>query len=100
MVTGTGVINCKMKKAMKKITYLLIAAITLVCVASCVKDQFETVGPDSAIGTEIVVSLAPGTRTDLLEGKTVWAEGDQLWVSNGAGVDTIDVPETAFGLNQ
>ena len=89
-----------MKKAMKKITYLLIAAITLVCVASCVKEQMETLGPDASFGTEITVALAPGTRTDLLEGKTVWAEGDQLWVSNGAAVDTIDVPEAAFGLSE
>ena len=100
MVPGTGVINCKMKEVMKKITYLLIAAMTLVSVASCVKEQLETFGPDAAFGKEITVSLAPGTRTDLLEGKTVWAEGDQLWVSNGAGVDTINVPESAFGLSE
>ena len=89
-----------MKKAMKKITYLLIAAFVTLSVASCVKDQFEKVGPENPYGAEITVSLAPGTRTDLLEGKTVWAEGDQLWVSNGAAVDTIDVPESAFGLSE
>lgn len=100
MVTGTGVINCKMKKAMKKITYLLIAAITLVCVASCVKDQFETFGPDNSFGKEIIVSLASGTRTGLLDGKTVWTEGDTIWVSNGVAVDTIGVPESAFGLKE
>ena len=97
-VTGTGVINCKMKKTMKKITYLLIAAITLVSVASCVKDQFENFGPEASFGNnEFIVSLSPATRTMLDEGKTLWAEGDMIWVSNGAAVDTIEVPESAIG---
>lgn len=100
-VTGTGVINCKMKKAMKKITYLLIAAITLVSVASCVKDQFENFGPENPYGSqEFTVSLASQTRTTLSEGKTVWGEGDTLWVSNGSAVDTIAVPESAYGLKE
>ena len=82
---------------MKKITYLLIAAFVTLSVASCVKDQFEKVGPENPYGAEITVSLNPVTRTALEEGKTVWMEGDLLWVSNGAGVDTVAVPESAVG---
>jgi len=87
---------------MKKAFYLLIAAATLMTVASCVKDQFESIRPESSVGqTEFTVSLAPGTRTDLNEeGKTVWTEGDTLWVTNGVGVDKIGVSEEAWGTQE
>ena len=83
---------------MKKLSYLLIAAFATLAVASCVKDQIEAVPQEGSVGqTEFTVALTPGTRTDLVEGKTVWVEGDKLWVSNGAAVDTIVVPASADG---
>lgn len=83
---------------MKKLSYLLIAAFATLAVASCVKDQIEAVPQEGSVGqTEFTVALTPGTRTDLVEGKTVWREGDKLWVSNGAAVDTIVVPASADG---
>lgn len=101
-VSGFGKYNCKKKKIMKKAFYLLIAAATLMTVASCVKDQFESIRPESSVGqTEFTVSLAPGTRTDLNEeSKTVWTEGDTLWVTNGVGVDKIGVSEDAWGTQE
>lgn len=83
---------------MKKLSYLLIAAFATLAVASCVKDQIETVPQEGSVGqTEFTVALAPETRTDLVEGKTVWVEGDEIWVSNGAASETITVPEDADG---
>ncbi len=87
---------------MKKIAYLLIAAMSLVSVASCVKE----LTPDPALecsvtGKVFTVSLPADTRTSLLMGrKTVWAEGDSLWVSNGTYSEAIQVPETAWGRKE
>ena len=84
---------------MKKIAYLLIAAMSLVSVASCVKE----LTPDPALecsvtGQVFTVSLPADTRTSfIMDRKTVWAEGDSLWVSNGQYSETIVVPETAWG---
>ena len=85
---------------MKKIAYLLIAAISVVSVASCVKEltpdpEFAGVG-----GVKFTVSLPEGTRTALVEGKTVWAEGDSIWVSNGQYSESIVVPESAWGKKE
>ena len=89
-----------MKKAMKKITYLLIAAMSLVTVASCVKEL--TPEPLPAVGSdqEFTVALPAATRTALVEGKTVWAKGDSLWVSNGSASEAIVVPKEAWGQKE
>ncbi len=98
VAVGIGVINCKMKKAMKKITYLLIAAFTLVSVASCVKEMTPEVAPESGVtGQVFTVSLPAETRTALAIRKTVWAEGDSLWVSNGVESEAVVVPSSAWG---
>ena len=87
-----------MKKAMKKITYLLIAAFTLVSVASCVKEMTPEVAPESGVTGQIfTVSLPAETRTALAIRKTVWAEGDSLWVSNGVESEAVVVPSSAWG---
>ena len=90
-----------MKKVMKKITYLLIAAMSVVSVASCVKEL--TPDPEfagNAGGVKFTVSLPAETRTALAEGKTVWAEGDSIWVSNGTYSESIVVPESAWGKKE
>ena len=89
-----------MKKAMKKITYLLIAAITLVCVASCVKELTPEPVFAEGVEQEFTVSLPADTRTAQLEGKTVWTEGDSLWVYNGIASEVVIVPEEAWGLKE
>ena len=85
---------------MKKIAYLLIAAMSLVSVASCVKELTPDPAPECGVtGRVFTVSLPDDdTRTSLLMGrKTVWAEGDSLWVSNGKYSEVVKVPETAWG---
>lgn len=90
-----------MKKAMKKITYLLIAAMSLVSVASCVKELTpEPFVTGDGIAREFTVTLPPATRTDLVEGKTVWAKGDSLWVSNGVSSESVVVPEEYWGQKE
>lgn len=86
-----------MKKAMKKITYLLIAAMSLVSVASCVKEMTPEVLYADGVEQEFSVTLPAATRTTLAEGKTVWAEGDSLWVYNGVSSESVVVPEEAWG---
>lgn len=85
---------------MKKIAYLLIAAMSLVSVASCVKEL--TPEPALVAGEEHVftVSLPAATRTALVEGKTVWAKGDSLWIYNGVASESIVVPEEAWGKKE
>ena len=85
---------------MKKIAYLLIAAMSLVSVASCVKEL--TPEPALVAGEEHVftVSLPAATRTALVEGKTVWAKGDSLWIYNGVASESIVVPEEAWGQKE
>ncbi len=87
---------------MKKITYLVIAAVTLISVASCVKDQFETFTTEGPmVENEFTVSLPPATRTSITEeGKTVWAAGDTLWVYNGVYTEKVGVPEEAWGKKE
>ena len=85
---------------MKKITYLLIAAIATLSVASCVKELSPEPALVGCAGQEFTVSLPATTRTDLVEGKTVWAKGDSLWVSNGAASESVVVPEEAWGKKE
>ena len=83
---------------MKKITYLLIAAFTLVSVASCVKEMTPEAAPESGVTGQIfTVSLPAETRTELAVRKTVWAKGDSLWVSNGVESEAVVVPSSAWG---
>ena len=83
---------------MKKINYLLIAAIASLTVASCQKEQAEQFTPaGQGAGQEFTVSLPEVTKTALVEGKTVWAKNDSLWVSNGTLTEKIGVPEESWG---
>ena len=83
---------------MKKINYLLIAAIASLTVASCQKEQAEQFTPaGQGAGQEFTVSLPEVTKTALVEGKTVWAKNDSLWISNGTLTEKIGVPEESWG---
>ena len=65
---------------MKKINYLLIAAIASLTVASCQKEQAEQFTPaGQGAGQEFTVSLPEVTKTALVEGKTVWAKNDSAF---------------------
>ncbi len=84
---------------MKKITYLLIAAISLLSVASCVKEIMPEPALEGGLtGQVFTVSLPDAeTRTSLIMNrKTVWAKGDSLWVSNGVESEAVVVPTEAW----
>lgn len=85
---------------MKKITYLLIAAMSLVSVASCVKELTPEPAFFDGVAQEFTVTLPAATRTALVEGKTVWAKGDSLWVYNGVSSESVVVPEEAWGQKE
>ena len=83
---------------MKKIAYLLFAATSVFFVASCVKELApEEVATVSKEGQVFTIALPATTRTALVEGKTVWAKGDSIWVSNGTKSESIVVPAEAYG---
>jgi len=82
---------------MKKIYYLLIAAIASLTVASCVKEQAETFTKEAQGGQEFSVVLPATTKTALVEGKTVWSKDDTLWVSDGTKIEKVGVPEESWG---
>ncbi len=87
---------------MKKITYLLIAAISLLSVASCVKEIMPEPALEGGLtGQVFTISLPDAeTRTSLIMNrKTVWAEGDSLWVSNGVESEAVVVPTEAWDRN-
>ena len=87
---------------MKKITYLLIAVTAAVSVASCVKELTPepALTGDGVTGQVFTVSLPAATRTALVDGKTVWAKGDSIWVSNGTETEAVVVPEAAWGQKE
>ena len=87
---------------MKKITYLLIALTAALSVASCVKELTPepALTGDGVTGQGFTVSLPAATRTALADGKTVWAKGDSIWVSNGAETEAVVVPEAAWGQKE
>ena len=85
---------------MKKITYLLIAALSVVSVASCVKELTPEPAFVGGADHEFTISLPPATRTALQDGKTVWAKGDSIWVYNGVASESIVVPEEAWGQKE
>ena len=69
---------------------------------ACVKEDIFEESSTRPVGEErtFTVSFAEDgsdTRTDIVQGKTVWSTGDQLMVTNGTYADTVVVPEAANG---
>ena len=79
---------------MKKL-YIFLAAAVMIIGSACTKEELD--GDKVPVKKEVrtfVVSFdgSEDTRTDITkQGKTVWAEGDKIWVSNGTESDTLTV---------
>lgn len=79
---------------MKKL-YIFLAAAVMITGSACTKEELD--GDKVPVKKEVrtfVVSFdgSEDTRTDITkQGKTVWAEGDKIWVSNGTESDTLTV---------
>ena len=82
---------------MKKIN-ILFAAFAVVAMASCAKEEMLLQqGAEDSVSRTFTCAFDPSTKTNLVEGKTVWALGDTIWVSNGRGTEKFGVPESAVG---
>ena len=91
----SGVNSCltiKTKKKMKKILFM-VAAVALMVLTACNKDEFQG-GMDAAAGTvEFVAGFDVDTKTDLADDensksgkKTIWTDGDKISI-NGYIID-------------
>ena len=86
----------------KNICILAFAAIAMTF-SACVKEDILD-APQRPVGEERTFTVSfegcddEDTRTDITkQGKTVWATGDQLLVTNGTDADTVTVPASANG---
>lgn len=79
---------------MKKTLYILFAATIAMATVACSKEElFDSNAKQSQMRT-FTCSFDQGdvTKTNLTEkGKTVWEDGDKIWVSNGTAFDTLTV---------
>lgn len=83
---------------MKKISYYFLAALSIFAVSSCAKDILEVEKAPAGAARTFVLDLGSVTRTNITEaGKTIWAKGDKVLLTDGAALDTIAVPEAAEG---
>ncbi|MCQ2162460.1 MAG: hypothetical protein MJY86_04190 [Bacteroidales bacterium] len=83
---------------MKKISYYFLAALSILAVSSCAKDILEVEKAPAGAARTFVLDLGSVTRTNITEaGKTIWAKGDKVLLTDGAALDTIAVPEAAEG---
>lgn len=84
---------------MKKISGFFLGALIIAALASCAKEEKLFQDNDSAVARTFSCSFE-ASKTSLLEGKTVWAKGDSVWVSNGRGVEHFGVPEEFDGKKE
>lgn len=81
---------------MKKSIKFLFAAIAILTVASCAKEELLAPSGDAELRT-VTVSLSD-TKTSLdASNHVVWTAGDSIWISNGNEVSSWIVPEEAEG---
>lgn len=85
---------------MKKSLYILFAAALAIASASCTREEiFENEQTGKEVRT-FTCSFDEDvqTRTEITkQGKTVWAEGDKIYVSNGTEADTLTVDSKFAG---
>ena len=84
---------------MKKISSIIFGALAIVALASCAKEEKLFQDNDSAVVRTFSCSFE-SSKTSIVEGKTVWAKGDSVWVSNGRGVEIFGVPEEFDGKKE
>ncbi len=86
---------------MKKALNILFGALAVIALASCAKEEklFQN-AENGEVRTFSCSFDQAASKTNLVDGKTVWAKGDSIWVSNGRGVEKFGVPESADGQKQ
>lgn len=90
-----------MKENMKKIYLFLLAAAGILAVASCAREELFD-NSNEANAPEEVTTLTfsfDATKTALVNGKTVWEEGDKIrvYTSDGGFYKDVEVPAEAIG---
>jgi hypothetical protein len=85
---------------MKKTLYILFAAAIAMATAACTKEDPIQSGANQKTVRTFTCSFDDSgvTKTDITkQGKTVWADGDKLWISNGTAFDTLTVASEYAG---
>lgn len=89
-----------MDKNMKQIRLFLYAAISVLAVASCAREEIVAPGPQGLDGKTSVLTLSfDQTKTALVGGKTTWVAGDKIRIYNGTATfyQDVAVPESETG---
>lgn len=84
---------------MKKSLNILFGALAIIAAASCAKEERVLQGEASGEARTFTCAFEQ-TKTNLVDGKTVWAAGDSIWVSNGRAVEHFGVPAEAAGKKE
>lgn len=88
---------------MKKIKYIILAAAMAVASLACTREEIFKEDLSQKTTRTFTCSFddesdGDATRTEITkQGKTVWAEGDKIWVSNGTENDTLTVASEYAG---
>ena len=85
---------------MKKTKYILFAAALAIASVACTREEILDGGQTRGESRTFTCSFEEDaqTRTDITkQGKTVWAEGDKIFVSNGTESDTLTVDSKFAG---
>lgn len=85
---------------MKKTKYILFAAAIAIASVACTREEILDNGQTRGEARTFTCSFEEDaqTKTDITkQGKTVWAEGDKIFVSNGTESDTLTVDSKFAG---
>lgn len=81
---------------MKKYLNILFGALAIMSIASCAKEEKLFSESENGVARSFTCSFDQ-TKTTIAEGKTVWALGDSIWVSNGRGVEHFGITSEFVG---
>lgn len=85
---------------MKKSINILFGALAVLLMASCAKEEALLNQKNDSGKARTFTCSFEQTKTDIVEGKTVWLKGDSIWVSNGRAVERFGVPQEAAGKKE
>lgn len=91
-----------MIEVMKKTFRFVFAAVAVLAAASCTKEYIETlpeVVNEANLVTFTVSINDDATKTALASGKTVWAAGDSLLLTDGSKKCGVSIPADYVGTN-
>jgi len=83
---------------MKKTFRFVFAAVAVLAAASCAKEYVETLPVEEGNKVTFGLSLTGNpTKTDISEGKTLWAQDDSILFSNGSKTVKAAIPDEFVG---